>query len=156
MSKRPIYETFPEFIPDNKLYRWNHGVSKGGFYFVLATKERNPIITEDIKNRLFENLQKEAINLRLVDTTIKVFPTFFVIFTVFRATAHPQDFVDRILNIANSFEIDWDHDYLFSTISDVGTNFIENNLLDLLNKINKKSEKINPNENLIKFMSNET
>ncbi len=156
MGKRPIYETFPEFIPDNKLYRWSHGISKGGFYFVLATKDRNPTITETTKDNLYEEIKKEIINLNLVDTTVKIFPAFFVIFTVFRPTTNSQYFINEILKVANLFEVNWDHEYVFSTISDVGTNFIENNLSDLLNKINKKTGKINLNENLIKFMPNET
>lgn len=154
MRNRQVHETFPEFIPDNKLYKWNHSISKGGFYFVLGTRDRNPVIIDSIKNKLYKDLKKEAINLNLIDTTIKIFSTFFIIFTVFRPTTNPQDFIKKILGVANSFEINWDSEYLFSTIQDADTNFIESRLSTFSNEI-KQNGKVNPNGSLTKFVENE-
>jgi len=115
---------------------------------MLATEQRKPLITEELKKELNEKLRQEAINLELVDATIKVYPTAFIVFTVLRPRTNPQEFIKRMLNVADALPIAWAKEYEFNSIADVGTKFIEDVCLWLIKENKENNDK---NERLTKF-----
>ena len=115
---------------------------------MLATEQRKPLITENIKIELCRKLQQEAINLELVDTTIKIYPTAFIVFAVLRPKTNPQEFIRRMLNVADTLPIAWAKEYAFNSIADVGTKFIEGVCLRLIKENKEDNDK---NERLTKF-----
>lgn len=138
MRKKPLYTTFPGYIENNKIYHWNHSIGRGGYVFILATKDRKPFITESVKNNIQKEIEKVCSKLNLVDVTIKMYPAYLAVFMVLQRTTAPIDVINTFLHSLEAFSIEWDNEYVFNTIEDVGIDFV-NNFCGKLNK--KQSDK---------------
>lgn len=107
-----------------KLYKFSHKVGKGGFHFSCNIKDNKKILTEKIKDRLKEILEKFISIYKMEDVTIKIYTSNFHFFFAINpkiATAHFADSVLRATNgkLKKEFNIRediWSKDYYLGSI----------------------------------------
>lgn len=115
------------------LYIHGHSVSKGGDHFCCRTKDVQPLLVGNVKERLEELLRTIVGYYQLPDLYIRIYPTHFhMIFGSVLKHISYDDFANAVLTATNGklckefgFSEMWDNEYLFTGFGDNSPEAVE-------------------------------
>ena|SRR3989344_1116258 len=119
-----------------KLYKGRHWVASGGFHFIQRTRNHQEIFAGEVKEKLTEVLQEVAQKFKMLDVTIKIYPSNFHLFFFCHGHA-PIEITNAILNavtkmLKEEFNLKdvIDDVHYISTVDEISPEFIQKLLMD--------------------------
>ncbi|MBU1005226.1 MAG: hypothetical protein KKC54_08095 [Nanoarchaeota archaeon] len=107
-----------------KLYKFNHSVHQGGFFY--SHKTLNSTLIKN-KEGLRNALDAIAKKFELIDVAIKIYDSIFFFFFMTKPMTQPKELIESIHNNLSNFG-EWDKEYLHNTVYDLQEKYLRKDL----------------------------